>query len=284
MPVRAEALGRDLEPATVTVTPRMVLAYAAAIGDTGPRTFDDTRADLVASPAFCVRLEWTVLLGGRTGVLGLSEAERLRAVHVEQDSTFHRAIRPGDRLSTRARVVSVRSTSAGTLVQTHLVTVDAGTEAPVVTSWHSSIYREVALDGADGRVEEAPAVPAAAVALNRRLTLAIPREAAHVYTECSGIWNPIHSERRVALAAGLPDVILHGTATWAMAGREIVREHAGGEPMRLRRLRARFRAPVVPGGDIVLTRAPVAPAGVRFEVRTARGEVALEGGYAEIGD
>jgi acyl dehydratase len=42
-------------------------------------------------------------------------------------------------------------------------------------------------------------------------------EAALVYTECSRIWNPIHTNPAVATRAGLPRPILHGTATLAMA-------------------------------------------------------------------
>ena len=50
---------------------------------------------------------------------------------------------------------------------------------------------------------------------------------AHVYTECARIWNPIHTDRAVARAAGLPDIILHGTATLALAvSRSLAREPA----------------------------------------------------------
>src|SRR4051812_791001 len=195
----------------------MTLAYAAGIGDVGPRTFDDDGAEpLVASPSFCVRLEWAVLLGSRTAWLGLDERERRRAVHVEQDSTFHRPIRPGDVLTTRGRIVAVRSTRAGALVRTRLTTAQVR-GAEVVTSWHSAIYRDVPVAGPDGSVEEPRVVPARTGEFSRNLGLPISREAAHVYTECSGIWNPIHSERKAARAAGLGDVILHGSAAWAMA-------------------------------------------------------------------
>jgi len=253
MPVRGSALGLELEPQTVEVTVRMILAYAAGVGDVGPRTFDDAGAlPIVAPPAFCARLEWGVLLAGRGSSFGLDERERARAVHVEQDSTFHRPIRPGDVLTTRGRVVTIRRTSAGALVRTHLATTEAVSGAPVVTSWHASIYRGVAIEGEGGSIAEPPETPAAPGALGPSRSIPVSREAAHLYTECAAIWNPIHSERRVALAQGLPDVILHGTATWAMAGREIVAFYAGGDPTRLKRLRARFKSPVIPGHPITL--------------------------------
>jgi len=283
MPVRGEALGAELPPATVEVTARMTLAYAAGIGDVGPRTFDDAGAEpLVAPPPFCVRLEWAVLLASRTARLGLDAQERLRVVHVEQDSMFHRPIRPGDALVTRGRIVAVRLTRAGALVQTRLTTVHADTEDPVATSWHSSIYRGVGLDGEQGREEEPPGFPAPPGPLGTRVRIPIAREAAHVYTECSGIWNPIHTERRVARETGLPDVILHGSVAWAMAGREIVQAYAEGDPTRLRRLRARFRAPIVPGGAIELRHARGHGGGVHFAVINDAGETSLADGFAEI--
>ncbi|HEV7501000.1 MAG TPA: MaoC/PaaZ C-terminal domain-containing protein, partial [Vicinamibacteria bacterium] len=153
----------------------------------------------------------------------------------------------------------------------------------VVTSWHSAIYRDVAVAGANGRVEDAPAPPTPPASLPREVILHVPREAAHVYGECADIWNPIHSERRAALSVGLPDIVLHGTATWAMAGREIVKAYVGGDPTRLRRLRARFQAPIVPGGDIGLAHGPGASGQAHFRVGNARAETALADGYAEWG-
>jgi acyl dehydratase len=115
------------------------------------------------------------------------------------------------------------------------------------------------------------------------VTIAIPREMPHVYTECASIWNPIHTERAVALAAGLPDIILHGTATWALAGREILRAYADADPRRLRRLHGRFRGMVIPGTEITVEHAARRDGGVHFLVRNDRGEPAIDQGYAVVG-
>lgn len=281
MPVLESALGLELEPQTVEVTVRMTLAFAAGVGDVGFRTFDDAGAlPLVAPPAFCARLEWGVLLAGRGASFGLDARERARAVHVEQDSTFHRPVRPGDVLTTRGRVVAIRKTSAGALVTTHLMTTEAATGAPVVTSWHSSIYRGVDIEGEGGWVAERPEAPPAPVTLGQSRSISIAREAAHVFTECASIWNPIHSERCFALAQGLPDVILHGAATWAMAGREIVAFYAGGDPARLKRLRAKFKSPVIPGHPITLMHGAAEPGVAHFRVTNHQGDPALVDGFA----
>ena len=283
MPVSSRALGAELAPNTVEVTPRMLLAFAAGVGDLGPRTFDDAGPEpLIASPGFCARLEWAVLGSGRASLLGVEEAERLRAVHVEQDTTYHHAIRPGNRLTTTGRVMGLKATSAGVLVRTLLSTVDAERGCAVVTSWHASIYRGVSLEGGGGTLEEPPTLPEMRAAEWRDVVLPVAREAAHVYSECASIWNPIHSERKVALAQGLPDVILHGTATWAMAGREVVARCADGDASRLRRLRARFKAPVLPGHAITLQFAALSRGGIPFRVLNHKGEVTVESGFAQV--
>lgn len=286
MPVSARALGAELGPRTVAVSTRAMLAFAAAIGETGSATFDDAGPEpLVAVPAFCVTLEWPVLSSpARADVLGLTPVEMRRAVHVEQDSTFHRVIRVDDHLVTRATIAGIRATRAGALVRTRLTTVDAATGAPVVTTQHAVMYRGVGVDGetvSSTGDRSQPGDPGAE--LPAIVPIAIARELAHVYTECAGIWNPIHSERRAALDAGLPDVILHGTATWALAGREIVRACAGGRPARLKRLRGWFAAPVVPGTSITLHHSHPTREGIlAFMVRDADGRAVVTDGVAEI--
>ncbi len=282
MPIRSDAVGRATEPVFLDVTTRLTQAYASAIGDANPRYLDDAAPDgAIAPPAFCVSVEWPAFLElGRLDT-GATRAERLRGVHAFQDSSFRRPIRAGDRLRTTAEITSVRSTRAGALSVVRLETVAEPDGAPVVTSYYGSVYRGVAVEGADVQIEAVPPFPPpeGAPALVEKCEIQVAREAAHVYTECARIWNPIHTERRVALAAGLPDIILHGTATWALAAREIVNRFAGGDPLLLLRLAGQFRAPVIPGSAIVFEGGR-AGALVEFEVRNAAGEPAIAGGRA----
>jgi len=138
-----------------------------------------------------------------------------------QDSIYHQPIRPGVKLRTTGTVVGIRRARAGAHLTAKLETFDTESGDTIVTSWTTSIIRDVDVVGKDkcGELPDLPAgsaIPAAAAAVF------IPREMSHTYTECADIWNPIHTEREVALAAGLPDIILHGTAIWALAGREVV--------------------------------------------------------------
>jgi acyl dehydratase len=291
MPIFSAAAGSLLDTHRERISVRRILAYAAGIGATASPAFDDDRAGgVVAMPPFCVSLEWPVVSGARArDCLRAEGAEQWRGVHAGQDSFFHRPIRPDDDLQTTGTIAAVRPTRAGALVSMKLETTDAVTGEPVVTSWSSSLYRGVEVAGAAAVTETAPAVaepevgspgderpPAGAVAIP------IAREMPHVYTECASIWNPIHTERAVALAAGLPDIILHGTATWALAGREIVRLYCDGDPRRLRRLHGRFRAMVIPGTEISVEHARRGAGPVLFAVRNHEGELAIAQGLAEV--
>jgi acyl dehydratase len=234
-------------------------------------------------------MEWPVLVSMRhaTGDV-LSSREAARGVHAVQDSTFHRPIRPGDRLVTEGRLVAARMVRAGVLTICRLATRDRDSGEPVTTTWTTSIYRDVALTGPAASIAEpeplAPgdAEPPGADAAEDRIH--IPLGMPHVYSECADIWNPIHTERAVALAAGLPDIILHGTATWALAGLTILRRYAGNDIGALRRLTGRFSGMVFPGDDILVRHERTPTGAVRFEVRTSRGVLALSQGVAWLGD
>lgn len=290
MPLSTAAAGSELTSSTYETTVRDVLAYAAGIGDTCDPVFDDARnGGVAARPSYCVSLEWPVVSRGRgSELLGGEPQELRRGVHASQDSHFHRPIRPGDSLTTRGRYVGIRSTRAGVLLTTRLDTVD-GEGRPVTTSWSRSIFRGVDTTGPNAETEPAPDTPRLTWNGNdrRRSKIFVRREMPHVYTECARIWNPIHTEREVALAAGLPDIILHGTATWALAGREVLRAYGGGDPRRLRRLHGRFSAMVIPGTSIAVEHAPAGEAEdggrlIGFRVLNAEGQEAVSQGVAVV--
>ncbi len=250
MPIPAAIVGQRLGPRSVTVTPRMIMAFAAATGDRNPRYFDDTRSEpLVAPPLLSVSLEWPLVLGMRSCIPEVTPEEARRGVHATHDATFHRLPRAGETLVTTATVVSVEQRPSGTRVIIRLDTVDAA-GTPVTTTYNGGVYRGVELSGELHTIDEPPAVPEAAADGGLTIKIDVPIDAAHVYTECADIWNPIHTEQSVAITAGLPDVILHGTATLGYAAQEIVDRVCGGDPRRLRRITARFGAMVFMASEL----------------------------------
>ena len=286
MPFPASAVGAALQSFGKTVSVRDILAYAAGLGAAEAAFLDDDQTGgLRGLPFLCVSLEWPCIVSTRNALSGaLSPHDARRGVHAFQDSTFHRPIRPGDRLITVGRLVSARRVRSGVLTVSKLVTKDAVNGEPVTTSWSGSVYRDVALDGEDTTIETPPAMPAEVSAAlppdARTVSIPIATHMPHVYSECADIWNPIHTERAVALAADLPDIILHGTATWALAGLTLLRRCADNDVGRLKRITGRFTGLVIPGETITVRFARSDGGFVRFEVLTAAGQPAISDGAA----
>lgn len=288
MPVLSSAVGQVFGDRTVEITARMTMAYAAAIGATEDIYLDDAReGGVVAPPPFNVCLEWPLLFDPRCRKLtGTSDDEAWGGLHVQQDTRFHRVIRPGDRLRTVGRITQIRSTRAGALVVAKMLTNDAGSGDPVASSWIHVIFKGLYVDGGDRSVDNSPVLKSAEdidETQIHRVAVHMPRALPHAYTECSGIWNPIHTERTVAHRKGLPDIIVHGTCTWAVAALHAIR-HSGAAPERLKRFAARFEAMVIPGTDITveMARLPSEDEALQVQVRNAEGNLAVADGIVEL--
>jgi acyl dehydratase len=263
------------------------MAYAAALDDLMP-CYVDTRdaQNFLAHPMFPVCIEWPVLVSMRqlfeSGDLSAEEARR--AVHATHDLVIHRPIRPREKLTTRAIVASVERRKPGAYQVTMLETIDESGK-PVCTSRYGTIYRGVEIIGDDKslaghpdlvRPRESPKQPHAQAKVH------VPGGLAHTYTECAQIWNPIHTDIKVARAAGLPELILHGTATLALAVSQVVRSEAGGEPARVARITGRFSGMVLMPSDITVRTFARESDIVYFDVLTQGGEPAISNGAIQL--
>jgi len=164
-----------------------------------------------------------------------------------------RLARPPERLITSAELVGVERRKPGAYEVVKFVTVDAK-GAPVCTTLYGSLYRDVPVSGpdrpAETRLRQMPAEPPPKP--RHEIPVPIGAGAAHVYTECARIWNPIHTDAAVAARAGLPGIILHGTATLAIAVSRIIEAEADGEPERLAEIYGRFGAMVMMPSEVLV--------------------------------
>jgi acyl dehydratase len=273
-------LGARAGPTTRDIDARWLMAYAACLGATAPVYLDTARpGGILAHPMFPVCYEWPVAVELRAARFRPEVA--VRSVHATHDVTLHRLPRPGDRLTTTAAVVGLERRAPGAYVLTRHETVDAA-GLPVSTTVYGSLHLGVECEAAPGPAEAAAsAAPGGAERADWADRVGVAANLAHVYTECARIWNPIHTDRAVALGAGLPDIILHGTATLALAVSAVL-ERTGTPPEAVRRIACRFGAMVRMPSTLEVRGAvaPSAEAGgaLAFQVLTADGRPAVRDG------
>ncbi len=253
MPFNSAVVGQSTQQFTHEVDARWLMAYAAGLGDTNETYMDTAAHRVIAHPVFPVCLEWPAMLDcfNLPGTESVTAEERARNVHAAHDLQIFRPARAGEKLTTTATVVGLTPIKPGAAQTIRFDTKDKNDEL-VCRTYHLGIKLGVEIIGEPQVVEEMPAFPDFVGGEDWRIAIPIAKEAAHVYTECARIWNPIHTDRAVAIGAGLPDIILHGTATLALAVSRVVDHYLDGDPSRVVRLGGRFSAMVLMPSTIEL--------------------------------
>lgn len=291
MAIPTSLVGIQVAPMQHHVDARWTMAYAASIRDHSPVYLDTTRPDgVVAHPVFAVCPEWPVIVSSRAAseAAGVSAAEVLTSVHATHDTIIHRLVRPGDVVTTSLQFVGLVAKKPGAMSSIRLRTVDAD-GLPVATTTQNGIYLGCEVDGDEVPDPEPPAaLNVERVGDPEERTVEIFAGDAHTYTECARIWNPIHTNRAVAIASRLPDIILHGTANLAHGVTTVVDLRADGDPHRVRRIVGRFAAMVrLPSTMTVRVWPRIAHGAgswaVPFEVLNGDGEAAVRDGIVVLG-
>lgn len=257
MKIASDIVGRETGPDEQRIDLRWLMAYSAGLGELE-----------YPHPMFPVAYEWpaTRQLRERAGLVPIDE----RLVHAQHDVTIHRPPRE-EKLFITGKVAAALQRKPGVLVVYRFETRDAE-GAPVSTTDFSALYRGATLDGADrGQVEDPPKHDRPLKPIGE---IPVAATAAHVYTECARIWNPIHTDVAYARAAGLPDIILHGTATLALSVSRVV-DSFGLKP---RRIRCRF-AGMVTMPSTLTVQASRHGDDIAFVTRNANGEAVIERGW-----
>ena len=290
MPISVDLIGQTTEVITHEVDARWLMAYAAGLGCTEPAYMDTAAGTLIPHPVFPVCLEWpaNLAIARLPGYADATLKERARGVHYGHDLHLLRPIKAGETLTTEARVIGIEQRPSGAAQTMRFDTRDVP-GALVAQTFQTSIYRGVPVAG-ESRLEtgvpplptELADVKVGSGEVDLRVQIPVEAGAAHVYTECARIFNPIHTDRAVALAAGLPDIILHGTATLALAVSELIKGFADGNPARVKRLGGRFSAMVLMPGMLSLRARRVGADTVVFEVDNDQGQVAIKSGFIVV--
>jgi acyl dehydratase len=242
MPLNKACAGKEYPPQTIEAALDAMQNYARACNDDNPAYLDAKRsAGVIAPPMFGVVVTWPTLMS----VIGDNDlkVDVVRLLHGEQDMEFLRPIRPGDKITSTARIAAIEAKGSGETLVIELKAKNQAGEAVQRILFNAFIRG--ATRGAGERIAEPEhGEPIASV------TQQIDKDQTYRYKEASGDPNPIHVDENFAKMAGLPGIIVHGLCTMAFVSRAVIDQLAGGDPLKLKRLRVRFTRPVFPGQSI----------------------------------
>ncbi len=255
MKVSSEYVGLKLKPFQNRISARDTMNYAAAISDNNPAYFDDSQQQkIVAHPLHPIAATWP-LLGNIWEYIDVKDFPLqilTTQVHYSEHLQIHRLINPGEKLEIKGEIAAILPHSAGTHMITRLDAFDKN-QQPVFSEYIGALMRGVTcLD--EGRGSEN--LPATLKTQNPgtdaiwQANINIDPLLAFTYDAGANIHFAIHTSKRFAQQVGLKEPILQGSATLALAVKEMVNREANGEPRRVKSIQCGFSGTVIPGDQI----------------------------------
>jgi len=284
MPLNAEKLlVLQIPDVEHTYGPKDCMLYALGLGlGQDPLDRDELafvyEKNLKVLPTFAVMLGYTAYWLRRPEIGVTWE----KVVHGEHAMRLHAPLAPQGTVIGRTRILDVvdKGEGRGALVYSQRDIFDKASGRLLVTLNQTTFCRGDGGFGGAKREALAPhAIPARAP--DGVVDFSTRPEMALIY-RLSGDVNALHVDPDFAKAAGFPRPILHGLATFGVAGHALLKAACGYDPARLIAMAGRFSAPVYPGetirtefwrdGNVLSFRARVA----------GRDVVAFDHGRAEV--
>ena len=171
------------------------------------------------------------------------------SVHGEQSIEWHGVIPPEGEIVGESSVEEVydKGVGRGALMVLRRTLSDGATGARLATVRQTVFLRK---DGGFGGTAIAPPPrPVPERAPDLVWTSRTRPEQALIY-RLSGDYFPLHIDPEFARNGGFAEPILHGLCTYGVTGHALIDALCNGDGSRLKRLDARFSAPVIPGETI----------------------------------
>ena len=245
-------MGFEIPEARQTFGPLDAVRYALSVGlgrdplDPWQLQFVDDHKGPRIVPSFCSVLGhpgfW--LADPRTTV------DAGRVVHAEQGFRLERLIPSAGTVVGKTRIVDIvdKGAQKGALLYLEKTLSDTDTGAIIATETRTIMLRgDGGYDGPSGTPRSAPEEPDEDP--DCTVAIATRPEQALLY-RLNGDPNPLHLDPAVAQKAGFERPILHGLCTFGIACHAILRAFAADDPGSLRKMSARFSAPVFPGETV----------------------------------
>jgi acyl dehydratase len=264
--------------------------YAAAIFDDNPLYFDDEQeGGVLVHPMFSVAVTWPVVehLPQYLDTADIPLEVLVTQVHYTEHLIFHRQLKADEALTINGKIVAILPHRAGTHIVVRFQALDHRQQL-VFTEFNGAMLRGVQCRAAGRKAENIPKIPGDRDTgqLHWQKKITVDPLLPFIYDGCTDIVFPIHTSKKFAHQVGLPQIILQGTATLALAVRELIKREAESQPLRLKEIYCRFSGMVFPGTDITLQvfGALGGPISGRryFDVLNQKGEKVLSHGYALI--
>jgi acyl dehydratase len=250
MPLQPQRLlNHRFEELSQSYTPRDAILYALGIG-LGHDPCDGEDLNYLIEDRLAVVPSFAVTLASPGMWIAAPEfgVDFVKLVHAEQAAWFHARLPPAADVVGRARVVSLadRGPERGAVVVLER-TIHDGTSGV-----HYCTLQQTLLLRGDGGFGGSPPKSAAALIPDRppdsRMVIPISPRAALIY-RLSGDRNPLHADPAIARRAGFDRPILHGLASYAVAGVAVARA-CGHAPTDVSALQCRFSGVIFPGDAV----------------------------------
>ena len=284
MPIVPEKLlALDIPPVEHSYGPKDAMLYALGVG-LGQDPMDQDQLAFVYEKHLKVLPTYAVVQAYtpywlRQPDIGVTWTH---VVHGEQGFTLHRPVKPEGTVIGKTRILDVidKGEGRGALVFSERTITDKASGALLARLTQTTFCRADGGFGGPPRAAPAPhALPERAPDLT--CVLSTRPEMALIY-RLSGDVNPLHADPEFARAGGFPRPILHGLATFGVAGHALLKSLCGYDPARLTGMAGRFSTPVYPGETIRTDIWRDGPA-VSFRARVVeRDVVAINNGIAVI--
>lgn len=208
--------------------------------------------------------------------------DAVRLVHGEQGLVIHRLPEPEGEVIGRTKVTGIvdKGQGKGALVYTERTVHDAASGTLLATLSSTTFCRaDGGFGGPSGPTKPVHELPTRAPDhIKDHATL--PGTA--LLYRLSGDYNALHAEPAVARAAGFERPILHGLATYGIAGWALTQAVCGGDPAQLAEIATRFSSPVYPG-ETIRTEIWADGKAISFRARVVeRDVVVLNNGFARL--
>jgi acyl dehydratase len=280
MTFNRDGLGAWTEETRFEVTRERLQEYAAATNDPIQEHLDGD----VASPVFAIVPVFQSLMEPALEVVPMQLIGKI--LHGEQEFRFHRPIRPGDVLVSRARMTGWQGLPNGTAACVHIECRDESGE--LVNEQFVTFF----VRGFDTGDTIGTLAPGHRFDESLRNTAPAAEVKQHVdddqtfrYGPAAGDPMPIHLDDEFAKEMGLPGIIAHGLCTMAFTSWALLTEVGDSDVARLKRLAVRFAKPVLPGQDITTSiyESSSADGVTTYAFETAvDGELVIKDGLAEF--